>query len=284
MRQIEQLDPGIIAVPSRHRSLDSEAVGRLGESIKSVGLRTPITVRIVDGWEDGDQVFDGQPVLVTGRHRLEAVRSLGWASIECFVFDGDDEIDAELWEIAENLHRAELTAQQRSDHIAEWMRLVEAKQEREREQQEVSRQVGDKPQGGRPESGTAAASRELGISDTQARRAKLIASIPEDAKQAAEEAGLSDNQSALERIAKAGDPLAEVRVIKEERKAREAEAEERRQKAKQEDKQSQEQAQAEQTEREYRNLITAWGNARPSVRQRFREFVSGKGGGDETQA
>lgn len=284
MRQIEQLDPSIIAVPSRHRSLDSEAVGRLEESIKSVGLRTPITVRIVDGWEDGDEVFDGQPVLVTGRHRLEAVRSLGWEAIECFIFDGDDEIDAELWEIAENLHRAELTAQQRSDHIAEWIRLVEAKQERENQVRQLAASesdVGYKKPPEQVERGTRSAARELGINERQARRAKLIASIPEDAKKAAADAGLSDNQSALERIAKAGDPTAEVRVIKEERKAREVEAEKWRAVKNQSAKQSREQAQVEQAEREYRDLVTAWGSARPSTRQRFREFIAGSAEPDE---
>lgn len=32
--------------------------------------------------------------------------------------------DARLWEIAENLHRAELTVQERAEHIAEWVRLT----------------------------------------------------------------------------------------------------------------------------------------------------------------
>ena len=35
--------------------------------------------------------------------------------------------DAWLWEIAENLHRAEMTVQERADHIAEWVKLVEEK-------------------------------------------------------------------------------------------------------------------------------------------------------------
>jgi len=38
-----------------------------------------------------------------------------------------DDIDAQLWEIAENLHRAELSALERNDHIARWIELSEQK-------------------------------------------------------------------------------------------------------------------------------------------------------------
>jgi ParB family chromosome partitioning protein len=77
------------------------------------------------------------------------------------------DIEARKAEIAENLHRAELTVQERADHIAEWVRLTE-----------VSAQVAPKPQGGRPESGVRAAARELGVERTEAHRAVKIASPP----------------------------------------------------------------------------------------------------------
>jgi hypothetical protein len=35
------------------------------------------------------------------------------------------EIDARLWEIAENLHVAELTELERAEHVTEWIRLAE---------------------------------------------------------------------------------------------------------------------------------------------------------------
>ena len=50
---------------------------------------------------DGVEVFY-VPVLVVGRHRLEAVRGLGLAEIDCFVHDEDD-LAAQLWEVDENL-------------------------------------------------------------------------------------------------------------------------------------------------------------------------------------
>jgi ParB-like chromosome segregation protein Spo0J len=42
-----------------------------------------------------------------GRHRLEAARILGWEDIPAVVSDGT-ETEAKMWEIAENLHRADV--------------------------------------------------------------------------------------------------------------------------------------------------------------------------------
>ena len=42
--------------------------------------------------------------------------------IDAVVSDGT-ETDAKMWEIAENLHRADLTALERSEHVAEWAEL-----------------------------------------------------------------------------------------------------------------------------------------------------------------
>lgn len=63
-------------------------------------------------------------------------------------------------EISENLHRAELTQLERSVQIARWVELVS--------ERGVSSQLETKPQGGRPETGVNAASRELGIGKNNA--------------------------------------------------------------------------------------------------------------------
>ena len=91
-----------------------------------------------------------------------------------------DATDRRLWEIAENLHRCELTVQERADHIAEWVSLTA-----EREGAQLA------PPGGRqPHSkGIKAAVSELGIDRTQAQRAVKIASITEEAKEAARDVG-----------------------------------------------------------------------------------------------
>ena len=76
---------------------------------------------------------------------------------------------------------AELTKLERDEHIAEWVRLTEEKQ---------SAQLAPKgPVGHRPQDGINAAVRELGIDRTQAQRAVKVASITDEAKVAAREAG-----------------------------------------------------------------------------------------------
>jgi N6-adenosine-specific RNA methylase IME4 len=103
-------DPGIlipldqIEVGYRLRGVDPEKVESLMASIDELGLRTPISVRRLPG---------GRYRLSAGAHRLEAVRRRGEAAIACFVRDGD-EFDDELWEIDENLCRADLTAADRA--------------------------------------------------------------------------------------------------------------------------------------------------------------------------
>jgi hypothetical protein len=84
-----------------------------------------------------------------------------------------------LWEIAENLHRAELSVQERADHIAEWVRLTEEKLKEQPAQVAPHRKAGQQP------GGINAAVRELGIERTEAQRAVKIAGIKPEAKAAA---------------------------------------------------------------------------------------------------
>ena len=101
-----------IIVGDRLRALDRQSVERLKESISRIGLRTPISVRTGEqGW-----------TLVAGRHRLEACIELGMDEIPVVAETGS-EFEARLWEIAENLHRAELTTLERAEHISQWIRL-----------------------------------------------------------------------------------------------------------------------------------------------------------------
>lgn len=198
----------LIQIAPTRRTLDETVVNRLVESIGNIGLiHPPIVVRRdrieVDGEEE-----DGIPVLVAGRHRLEAWRRLGNRSIPCVVVDAD-EIDAELLEISENLHRAELTALQRDEQIARWIELTSAK----REVETVSAQVAPKSPG-RPESGINAAARELGIERTAAQRAVKVASLSPEAKQVAVDTGLDNNRTVLIAAAKLPEPEKQVEVIR----------------------------------------------------------------------
>ena len=88
------------------RSLNIEVIEQLKSSVERLGLLNPITVRKNgDGYE-----------LIAGGHRLEAVRQLGLAEIECIVIEAVG-LEAELATIDENLCRAELTPVQFSKQL-----------------------------------------------------------------------------------------------------------------------------------------------------------------------
>jgi ParB family chromosome partitioning protein len=173
------------------KSVDTNTVVSLAESINKVGLLNPIIVREVDT----------DFILVAGLHRLEAFHHLERDTIPAFILPASTtKMEARMAEIAENLHRAELTVQERSDQVTEWINLAKEKRAAEKR---VLVQVAPKPQGGRPEGGIREAERELGIEHTEAVRAVKIASIIPDAKEAARNAGIDDNQSKLLKVAAA---------------------------------------------------------------------------------
>jgi hypothetical protein len=67
-----------------------------------------------------------------------------------------------MWEISENLHRAELTVLERSEQVTEWVRLAGDRNK--------SASCADIPRGrGQPQGGINAAVRELGVERTQVR-------------------------------------------------------------------------------------------------------------------
>src|SRR3954463_11944486 len=72
-----------IIVMQRLRPLREDVVNQIVESIKKVGLITPITICRPNG--------HAVPHLVSGRHRLEAARRLGWTSISCCTIIGTDD-------------------------------------------------------------------------------------------------------------------------------------------------------------------------------------------------
>lgn len=188
-----------IVVLDGRRQIREEAVTSLVSSIVKLGLRTPITVRRVDDHTDESGEVGRAYVLVTGAHRLAAYKYIGERYIPCVVRDCT-ETDARKWEISENLHRADLTALERSEQAAEWIDLVD--RELISFQVETKSKSESNPRGsGRKESGVNAASRELGISQAAAHRSKKIAAIQSEAKSVAIDVGLADNQRALLAIA-----------------------------------------------------------------------------------
>ncbi len=100
-----------ITVPAaRKRPLGD--VTALAESISQNGLMNPITVT-----RDG--------TLISGLHRLEACKLLGWTEIPANVTDLEG-LRAELAEIDENLVRSELTVLQQAEHLDTARKRVQA--------------------------------------------------------------------------------------------------------------------------------------------------------------
>ena len=153
-----------IEVGERHRALSSDAVARLAGSLKEIGLQQPITIRVVEEMVLDGQLTAGVPFLVAGRHRLEAAKSLGWSHIDCIEMD-DDALKAELWEIAENLHRCDLTKEQRDEHIRRYVELIEAQRIVAQNGEQSPRPIG------RPKSAIQQAADNTGLSRETVRRA-----------------------------------------------------------------------------------------------------------------
>lgn len=180
-----------ISVGEGRRELDPAAVKKLADSIERLGLRHPITVR-----RKGDRY-----ALVAGRHRIEAFKRLDREHIPACIVSMTN-AEARMWEIAENLHRAELSKLERSNEVAEWVKLCD----------EFRDNLSEKSRG-RPEGGMAAASRELGIGEKEVQRSVQIASITPEAKEAAVDAGIEDNQSKLLAVAKEAPDKQVAKVI-----------------------------------------------------------------------
>jgi ParB family chromosome partitioning protein len=122
--RLESFNMDRIQVGRRTRALNTERLEALVQSISTIGLRSPITVRIVpkmmvDGVEEEDV-----PVLVAVLHRLESVKKLGSKSIDGFVEPGS-ELDVQLWEIDENLCRVELTELERAEYLQKRQAIYE---------------------------------------------------------------------------------------------------------------------------------------------------------------
>jgi len=192
--KIEPMAVDVIDVGVRLRPVNDAAVVVLAESMQRLGQLNPISV----------YRSAGKTYLVTGFHRLEAAKRLKWKKIETIIVTAD-KIERELQEIAENLHRAELTVLERDTQIARWIDLTEAKARQDDE---------PLPGGKQPkEKGQSKAARKLGISEPDARRAAKVGSISPEAKQAARDAGLDDNRKALLAVAKESTPEGQVAKV-----------------------------------------------------------------------
>ncbi|MBZ9759460.1 ParB N-terminal domain-containing protein [Mesorhizobium sp. CA8] len=169
----ENIDVDLITIGHGRRHIDAEAVSRLAKSIDEIGLRTPITVLSVNEGERLD--------LVAGAHRLAAVKSLAWPTIPCLVIEGDA-LDAEMWEITENLLRVDLSKEQRDQQIRRYAELLEEKETRVAVQNEPKLSKRNRTNEGRPKGIAKKVSEQTGLSKSTVRRA-LFHPDPEKVEQ-----------------------------------------------------------------------------------------------------
>lgn len=194
-------------VTGANRPLDQEVVANLKMSMAEIGLKTPITIMITKRGIEPDGPFVTDHRLIAGRHRLEAAKQLGWTEIDAFVLEGD-QIDAELWELDENTQRKELSAMERADNVRRRTDLVKKRNG------QVVQSGGEAPRGLIAETARALSipGKSEGARRKIVERSLKIADIAPEAKEAAKDADLADNQQALIEIA--GEPNAEAQVRK----------------------------------------------------------------------
>jgi ParB-like chromosome segregation protein Spo0J len=185
-----------IQVRGDRRPLNEEKVTACMASMDLIGLRTPITVRT-----EKKKVF-----LVVGRCRLEAAKRLGWKEISCFVIPDEEKAHARLWELSEDLYRADLVRLDRAERINELRVFIN------------NPQVGQlaPPGGDQPKSMSInRTARALGLTKEEVRRSKSIAELPGQVRAAARAHNLDDNQDALIRLTKLPTPEAQLKAVKE---------------------------------------------------------------------
>ena len=140
--------------------------------------------------------------LVVGRHRLEAFRRLEWTMIPATIFGGSA-LEAEQWQIAENVCRRELTVLERAEQIARWVKL---QGEKRAQPAQVSGGRGHK-------GGLSAAADTLDVDRRTVRRGLQVAGLADEAKTVAVRLGLDDNQSALIKAAGAGGATEQIKSL-----------------------------------------------------------------------
>ncbi|MFK4513380.1 hypothetical protein ABIF20_000745 [Bradyrhizobium japonicum] len=180
------------------RRLVSDVVDELARSFSVVGQIQPISVRRSDHNPEAME-------LICGAHRVAAAKMLHWPTIDALLFDGA--LDLSLVEIAENLHRKELSVYDKACLQAKWLKTTRQKGVQDAQ-----------PGGVQPhDKGYSQAARSLGAGTTreQVRRSEKIASISEEVVPLIYEYKLDDHQGALLDIAKAPTATAQINIARE---------------------------------------------------------------------
>lgn len=194
MAEFKTLPLAKISVATRLRDLDEDLARVISGSIAEYGLMNPITVRATP------RAKAGSYTLIAGLHRLRATELLALETIDCFVLKADQS-DAQLLEIAENLHRNELSVIDRAVAVLKYRELWE---ERHGKIQRISK---------RNPLGQVVPSGDHGFSDHTAKRlglhpktikrlSQIALNLHADLRSAVKGTDLADNQSALLKLSR----------------------------------------------------------------------------------
>ena len=184
MNTIIHLPVDQIEVGHLRRPVSESQVADLIDSISRLGLLQP-------------PVVTPGHTLVAGRHRLEAVKRLGWATVPVVVAELSD-LQARLAAVDENLVRNDLTRLERFEHVVHRAELVAALGQRKR----VGRPRKADTVSGFPKTteDIAAAS---GLSGrTLQRAAKIVGAIPEAVGERLKGSPLADSTTELLRLSR----------------------------------------------------------------------------------
>jgi hypothetical protein len=189
-----------IIVPEGRRPLDQGKVVEIAASFKLLRQLAPIGLRRVSN-ASAETSFERiiKLELVFGVHRLEAAKILGWLIIDAVEIrqvvlaprcqEGFDDY-TKLVEITENLHRAELTTQQRNEQLAAWVELYNRNTPQPNSDAE---QPNSKP-GPKPDPGVVAAAKMTGRTTKNIKEAIKTTKVSPAVKAAADRAELSQKQ------------------------------------------------------------------------------------------
>lgn len=187
MIDVRDIPVDAILVGARRRGLRN--VADLAESISQVGLLNPISVT----------ANNGHFQLVTGWHRLEACRSLGWSAIPAVV-NQDDDLLAALREIDENLKRSDLTALEQGEHLVARSEILEGLGLRAKIGQGRPATNGEESS---PFLTTAAIAKEVGLDQRLAQQRMQVArNLADDVKDAIRDTPLADEKTELLTLAR----------------------------------------------------------------------------------
>jgi N6-adenosine-specific RNA methylase IME4 len=188
-----------IIIKSRKRSLNTEKVTKLAESINRLGLLHPIAI---------DEHFN----LLAGLHRIEACKSLGWQTIPAIIRQNGDALLAELTEIDENLIRNELTVLEQGEHLNRRDEVLTEMGMRAK--QGDNRFTNDRGAESAPLKTTADIAAEVGIPKRRVQERKQIASkITDEVKDAIRDTELADKATDLLQLARL-EPEAQKDAVK----------------------------------------------------------------------